>query len=94
MNLGFLSPRSGFLSLESGIFSPESGLSPDYGFFAGRFEFSGFWGRETKTDPPESVSGGENLSPTAGVDQVNRFRIGFGWVFRWVRSPNMFGQPY
>ena len=55
---------------------------------------SSFWGRETETDPPESVSGGENPPPTAGVGRIGRFRIGSDWVFRWVGSLDMFGQAY
>jgi len=56
--------------------------------------FSGFWGRETETDPPELVSSGENPPPIAEVGRVSRFQIGSGWISRWVGSPDMFGQPY
>ena len=34
---------------------------------------SGFWGRETKTDPSELVFGGENPLLTTGVGRVSRF---------------------
>ena len=85
-DLGFLSPKFGFLSSESGFFA---GLW----VFADRFRFFGFLGREIETDPLESVFGGENPPPTAGVSRVGRFRIGFGRVSGWVGSPDMFGQP-
>ena len=91
LNLGFLSPRSGFLLPESGIFSPEFGFCQIMGFSS---VGSSFWGRETETDPPESVSSGENPPPTAEVGWVGQFRIGFGRVFGWVWSLDMFGQPY
>ena len=52
---------------------------------------SDFSRRETETELPKSVSGGENPPLTVGVGQVGRFQIGSGRVSGWVRSPDMFG---
>ena len=56
--------------------------------------FSGFRGRETETDPPESISGVEDLPPTAGIVGSAGCQIGLVWFSRWVGSSDGFGQPY
>jgi len=86
-------PESGFFGRDLGFLSPESGFFVGLWVFAGRFGFFGFLGRETETDLPKSVSGGENPPPTAGVARVGWFHIGSGRVSGWVGSPDMFGQP-
>ena len=61
--------------------------------FVGQFKFFGFWGRETETDPPESVSSGEDSPSTAGVvglTGVESDPIGF---FGLVESLDGFGLP-
>ena len=89
----FFGQDLGFLSPESGFFSPESRFFAGLWVFVGRFGFFKFLGRETETDLPESVSGGENLPLIAGVARVGRFWIGSGRVSEWIESPDMFGQP-
>ena len=44
---------------------------------------------KTKTDPPESVSGGEDSPPTRRSS-----RVGSGRFFGWIRLPDQSGQPY
>lgn len=61
-------PKFGFFFLpESGKFSLEFGIFDRIWVFVSRFRFFGFWGRETKTNSPKSVSGEEDLPPTAEV---------------------------
>ena len=63
------------------------------GFRQSVWVFLGFRGRETETDPPESVSGVEDPPLTTRVVKsadVRSVPIGF---FGWVGSPNEFEQP-
>lgn len=50
-------------------------------------------GRETETDLPESISGGEDPLLTAGV--VESADVGSDLVdfFEWVKALDGFGQP-
>ena len=93
-DLGFLSPKFGFLSPESGFLARIWVFCRIMGFSPIGSGFSGFWVRETETNPSESVSDGENPLPTAGVGRVSWFQISSGWVSEWVGSLDMFGQPY
>ena len=69
----------GFL-LESEVLSDSLGLL-------------GFGGKETKTDPLESVSGREDPSLTARVVESASVGSDLDGFFRWVRGSNGFGQP-
>ena len=94
-NLGF------FFTEIWNFFRQNLGFWPEFGFFARIWVFSsvssgfsGFRGRETETDPLESIFGVENLPPTAEIVGSARCQIGPIWFSGWVRSPDGFGQPY
>ena len=90
-----ISPEFGFFSRNLGFFRLIlEFFSPEYGFFSGRFSFFGFWGIETETDPPESVSRGRKPAADHRNSRVNRFRIDSDRVL-WVgRVSDGFGQAY
>ena len=72
---------------------------PKYGFlagiwvFVGWFEFIRFWGRETKINPLELISSGEDLSPTARVVGLAGVRSDLVGFFGWIGFSAGFGQP-
>ena len=90
-----ISPEFGFFGRNLGFFHLIlEFFSPEYGFFSGRFRFFGFWGIETETDPPESVSRGRKPAADHRNSRVNRFRIDSDRVLRVGRVSDGFGQAY
>ena len=63
------------------------------GFLLDGSGFLGFGVRETKFDQPESVSGGEDPLPTAGVVRSVDVRLDLVGFFGWVGSSDGFGKP-
>ena len=55
--------------------------------------FSGFGGRETKTDPPELVSGRDDPSLTARVVESASVGLDPDGFFGWAGGSDGFGQP-
>ena len=93
LNLGFLAEIWVFFAGFWNFSRRNLGFSPESGFFSGRFGIFGFWGIETETDPPESVSVGRKPAADNRNSQVGRFRIGSGRILRVGRVSDGFGQP-
>ena len=91
LNLGFLAEIWVFSTRFWNFSHRNLGFSPEFGFFSGRF---GFWGIETETDPPESISGGRTPTTDHRNSRVDRFRIGSSQVIRVGQVSDGFGQAY
>ena len=62
------------------------------GFLSDNSSFSGFGGRETETNLPESIFGGEDPRSTAEVVESNGVELNLVSFFGWVKFSDGFGQ--
>ena len=60
--------------------------------FVGQFKFFRFWGKETETNPPESIFCGEDPRSTAEVVRSNGVELNLVNFFGWVKFLDGFGQ--